>query len=56
MYAFDYANCKQFTEQYKKEFLLEENEQCRLLENKNKKKRGYQHERGKINCIETNSK
>ncbi len=41
MYEFDNANCKLFVEKYKKEYLLEENEESRVDELKNKKKRGY---------------
>lgn len=43
MYQFDNVYYKQFEEHYKKNFLLKENEECRLEENqiKNKKKRGY---------------
>jgi hypothetical protein len=40
MYEFDNIACKQFTEHYKKHFLLQENELYRLKEIKNKERRG----------------
>ena len=40
MYAYDNVKCKMYIEVYKKNYLLKENELYRLIEIKNKKKRG----------------